>query len=134
VLQGHLFTKLYQGKTKELLDRISLHEAGILYKILPYFHYKNYHLCLNPNEENEEEIHYLSKAELAKLIEHDEKTLYRNINALCANGALIKKQASKRTLYVIHPDLMFRQEFEDSEADYVRREFERHEKASRQKN
>lgn len=130
VLQGTLFTKLYQGRTKELLEKINLHEAGILYKILPFFHYRNYHLCLNPNEDNEEMIHYLSRTELAELIDHDEKTLYRNMMALCSHGVLIRKTASKRTLYVIHPDLMFRQEFEDSEAEFVRREFERHNRAS----
>ena len=66
ILESVSFTKLFQSKTKELLDDINLNQAGILYKILPYFHYTKCLLCLNPDEQEEitEEVKEEPKKEI----------------------------------------------------------------------
>src|SRR5699024_10174738 len=55
---GERFTKLYQVRTREITDRLELHESGILYKILSYFHYERYYLCANPNEPDKAKLEY----------------------------------------------------------------------------
>ena len=68
VLEGMRFTKLYQKRTKEILDKLKLNEAGLLYKILPYCHYSRFALCENPDEEDINLLNMLTREELASLI------------------------------------------------------------------
>ncbi|MFP5111598.1 hypothetical protein ACSU64_04340 [Bacillaceae bacterium C204] len=42
--------------------------AGLLYAILPYFHYKTFLLCTNPNEEDDKALDPMSESELAELL------------------------------------------------------------------
>ncbi|MFP3490916.1 hypothetical protein R0K20_25350, partial [Staphylococcus sp. SIMBA_130] len=46
-----LFTRLYLTKTREILDILTLEEAGLVYKLMPYINYRTLLLCENPNEE-----------------------------------------------------------------------------------
>src|SRR5699024_7048987 len=59
VRESESFTKLYQVRTREITDDLALHEAGILYKILPYFHYTEYYLVDNPDEEDTSKLRYI---------------------------------------------------------------------------
>lgn len=115
ILDSVSFTKLYQNKTKELLEGINLNQAGILYKILPYFHFTKCLLCLNPDEQNEEDIHFLSQDELAALIQVDVDTVSKHMKALQHKFAIAETRSGKVINYYVHPDLMFRLPFSSNE-------------------
>ncbi|MEK4327479.1 hypothetical protein MKX70_16780 [Paenibacillus sp. FSL R7-0312] len=107
VIDGRMFTKLYQVESRKGLKEVTLHEAGILYRILPWFHYQNYYLCSNPDENDPEVIHHLSHQELAKLIRVDEKTAYTHMRKLIYRGFIIQiKGIGGAVNYRVNPDIM----------------------------
>lgn len=108
ILESVSFTKLFQSKTKELLEDINLNQAGVLYKILPYFHYTKCLLCLNPDEQDEAQIHFLSQEELASHIEIDVDTVSKHMKALQHKFVIAETRSGKVVNYYVHPDLMFR--------------------------
>src|SRR5690625_4057863 len=120
------FTKLYQVRTREITDELELHEAGILYKILPYFHYSEYYLVDNPNEEDVSELRYIGRNELAKRIGMRRQDLTRAEHKLRSKGALMSTQSSNSTLYLLHPDVIFRQTTETEWTEVVRKMFAKH--------
>ncbi|ASF41588.1 hypothetical protein CEH05_20585 (plasmid) [Halobacillus halophilus] len=104
------FIKLFKSKAKELLDRLTLSEAGCVYKILkkkPYFHYETFILCGNPNEENPELYEELSQRDLVRKLNHNENELVKIISKLRSKGILLKTESSYITSHYVHPDLMF---------------------------
>lgn len=115
ILESASFTKLYQSKTKELLEDINLNQAGILYKVLPYFHYTKCLLCANPDEQNEADIHFLSQDELAFLINVDVDTVSKHFKALQNKFVIAETRSGKVNNYYVHPDLMFRLPHQSSE-------------------
>lgn len=102
-------TKVYTTKAKELLDSLSLQELGLLYKIIPHFHYEKMVLCKNANEKNPSKLELLTATELADLIGVDRRTLSRLLPALRKKGILMSvRTGSKAVSYVINPDLFYR--------------------------
>ena len=122
------FTKLYQVRTREITDELELHEAGILYKILPYFHYTEYYLVDNPDEEDVSKLRYIGRNELAKRIGMRRQDLTKAVNKLRSKGALMSTNSSNSTLYLVHPDVMFRQTTETEWTEVVRKMFANHAK------
>ena len=122
------FTKLYQVRTREITDELELHEAGILYKILPYFHYTEYYLVDNPDEEDVSKLRYIGRNELAKRIGMRRQDLTKAVNKLRSKGALMSTNSSNSTLYLVHPDVMFRQTTETDWTEVVRKMFANHTK------
>lgn len=122
------FTKLYQVRTREITDELELHEAGILYKILPYFHYTEYYLVDNPDEEDVGKLRYIGRNELAKRIGMRRQDLTKAVNKLRSKGALMSTNSSNSTLYLVHPDVMFRQTTETEWTEVVRKMFANHTK------
>lgn len=123
VLEGMRFTKLYQKRTKEILDKLKMNEAGILYKMLPYFHYSEYCLCTNPDEDDISKLNMLSREELALLIGHEPETVSRYITSLTNQNVILKMVSSKSVNYYVHPDVMFRKQMEDEKTERVREMF-----------
>lgn len=128
VRDSERFTKLYQKKTQEITDKLPLHEAGILYKIMPYFHFSEYYLVRNPNEQDTDKLEYLSREELAELIGMDKNALTGSVAKLKNLGALMATDSGRKVRYIVHPDVMFRQSIETEWTDAVRRLFEHHRK------
>lgn len=122
------FTKLYQVRTREITDELELHEAGILYKILPYFHYTEYYLVDNPDEEDVSKLRYIGRNELARRIGMRRQGLTKAVNKLRSKGALMSTNSSNSTLYLVHPDVMFRQTTETEWTEVVRKMFAKHTK------
>jgi predicted transcriptional regulator len=120
------FTKLFNVETRKRTKDISLHEAGLLYKILPWFHYESYYLCSNPYEPSPEEIHHLNHKELSECIGEDERTVYRHLQNLMRKGFIMQlKGYGGAVIYKVNPDIMFRNK-EDKLSPYtdtVRRDF-----------
>lgn len=123
VLEGMRFTKLYQARTKEMLDKLKMNEAGILYKMLPFFHYSEYCLCSNPDEEDVTKLEMLTREELSVLIGHEPETVSRYINSLVNQNVILKMVSSKSVNYYVHPDVMFRKQSEDEKTEKIRNLF-----------
>ncbi|MGG0793165.1 hypothetical protein ABE137_03935 [Brevibacillus laterosporus] len=130
VLTGASFTKLYQVKAREIAEELTLSEIGLLYKILPFFHYQTYYLCDNPDEENPEVIRHLNREQLAEKIGHDPQTVSELVGKLRSKGVLMTTGSRNTTHYLVHPDVMFRKEYEDEYTRVVRRMFEEHRRKS----
>ncbi|MFS1516087.1 hypothetical protein V1503_06125 [Bacillus sp. SCS-151] len=126
VREGERFTKLYQVKTSEIVDGLDLSTTGLLYKALPFFHYSEYYLCANPNEENPEVIEHLNREQLAEAIGHDADTVTEAIKKLRSNRAILTTKSGRTIRYLIHPDLMFRQKVETDWTKSVRKMFAQH--------
>jgi len=127
VNEGVKFTKLYQYHTNEITRDLDLNEIGLLYKILPYFHYQTFYLCANPDEDSEDNIDHLTRERLAELIGHEPETVSRLISKLQSKGVILSTKAMNSVNYIVHPDVMYRQETEDAEyAGMVRRLFKQH--------
>lgn len=118
------FTKLYQVRTKELISDLSLNQAGLLYKILPYFHFQTYYLCDNPDEPDPDVICHLSREKLAENIGHDVATVTNYMKALQDKGIIMQCRSMKTETYLVNPDVMFRKESEDEYTQVIRKQFE----------
>ena len=126
VRESERFTKLYQVRTRDITDLLELHEAGILYKIIPYFHYERYYLCANPNEPDRKKLDYISRKELAELVDLNEDDVTRTVAKLRRLGALMSTRSGRTVRYIVHPDVMFRQTTETDWTKAVREMFEAH--------
>lgn len=122
--EGH-FTKLYQQFTTTLKEEydLTIQLAGMLYAILPYFHYETYLLCTNPNESDTTTLDPMSESELADLLGIDRSTVNRLMNQLAKRGIVAKIGAYNVAIYRVNPDLMYRMEKETDFTEKVRADF-----------
>ena len=128
VTDGAKFTKVYQRKLQEVIEDLALNDVGLLYKILPFFHYSEYYLVVNPDETDVDRIEHLTRDHLALLIGHDADTVTRVLVKLRGRKALMSTTSGNTTRYLVHPDLMFRQQRETEWTRAVRKMFEQHDK------
>jgi CRP-like cAMP-binding protein len=129
---GELFTKVYTVRAREMIDGLKLNEIGMLYKIIPFFHYSEYYLCVDSNTDKAF-IDYMGREGLANAIGHDVSTVSKIMSKLQSVGALLVTGSHQEVRYLVHPDLMFRQA-EGVETEWtkaVRKLFEDHRKKAR---
>lgn len=126
VTDGVKFTKLYQAKLHEVVSGMELNDVGILYKILPYFHYTEYYLVANPDEEDVSKLVHLDREQLAEVIGHDIATITKCVRKLRSKKAIMSTRSGYTTRYLVHPDLMFRQQVETEWTRSVRKMFDQH--------
>lgn len=131
-IADEVFTKVYTVRAKEIIDDLKLNEIGMLYKIIPFFHYSEYYLCVEPNV-NKAFIEYIGRETLAERIGHDVGTVSKTMSKLQSAGAILVTGTRKEVRYLVHPDLMFRQAegHENEWTNAVRKLFEDHAKKSR---
>lgn len=122
--EGH-FTKLYQQCTTTLKEEydLTIQLAGMLYALLPYFHYHTYLLCTNPNEEDPQALDPMSDSELAELLAVDRSTINRLMNQLAKRGVVAKIGSHGVWIYRVNPDLMYRMKIETEYTEAVRADF-----------
>lgn len=119
------YTKLYQVKTRTDIARISIQSAGILYKMLPFFNYEHYYLCVNPEETDEMKITHMSHRQFADLVNVNRNTVNEAMKELMVNGFIMSLQSFGGQLYRINPDVMFRKRVDyDDRTEFVRNQFE----------
>jgi hypothetical protein len=131
-IAGELFTKVYTVRAREIIDGLKLNEIGMLYKIIPFFHYSEYYLCGDSNADKSF-IDYMGREGLADKIGHDVSTVSKIMSRLQSVGALLVTGSHQEVRYLVHPDLMFRQA-EGVETEWtkaVRKLFEDHRKKGR---
>jgi predicted transcriptional regulator len=126
------FTKLYTVRAKEITGNLRLNEIGMLYKIIPFFHYSEYYLCVNPNADKSL-IEYIGRETLAESIGHDVSTVSKVISRLQSVGAILVTGTRNEVRYLVHPDLLFRQSegYESEWTAAVRKLFDDHAKKMR---
>lgn len=131
-IADEVFTKIYTVRAKEIVGKLRLNEIGMLYKIIPFFHYSEYYLCVNPNADKTL-IEYIGRETLAELIGHDVATVSKVVSRLQSVGAILVTGTRKEVRYLVHPDLMFRQAegYETEWTNAVRKLFDDHAKKSR---
>lgn len=113
-------TKVYTKVSKSLIDDLELNELGLLYKIIPYFHYEHMILCKNPEESNPKGLGELSLSELADLVKVDRKTMTRIVPQLVKKKALAKAVTGNRTHYIVNPYLFFRMDGDNKHSETAR--------------
>ncbi|MGP4080971.1 hypothetical protein ACTWQL_13750 [Pseudalkalibacillus sp. R45] len=126
-LEKRDFTKLYTVKTREIIDRLSLEDVGMLYHFLPYFHYMRYYLCEIPTCDPTE-IDFIGTTRLSEITDIHRTLVNGRMKKLQSAGAVLITGTRNQTRYLIHPDLMFRQP-EGTETEWtrsVRQMFEDH--------
>ncbi|MEK3887270.1 hypothetical protein [Bacillus sp. FSL K6-3431] len=127
-----VFTKMYTVRAREIVAGLKLNEIGLLYKIIPFFHYAEYYLCANANADVSN-IEYMGREGLAQEVGHAPETVSRLIGKLQNAGAILTTGTRNEARYLVHPDLMFRQA-EGTETKWtwaVRKMFEDHAKKAR---
>lgn len=126
------FTKMYRTYARNIIDKLSLSEIGLLYKVMPFFHYSEYYLCSNADC-NPKEIEYITREALAEATGHAPDTIGKLMAKLQSVGAVLMTGTKNEVRYLVHPDLIFRQA-EGVETDWtwaVRKMFDDHSKKSR---
>lgn len=104
------FTKVFIEKLKEVSEKLNLNELGLLYKILPFFHYEKYCLCENPDETNLDDIVYLTRATLSEKVNYSYDKLGILIKKLTVYGLMLNISSQRKSQYIIHPDLCYRKQ------------------------
>lgn len=126
VRDGEKFTKLYLVKTRDITSDLDLNEVGLLYKILPFFHFSECYLCDNPHEDNPRVIKHLTREELAERVGLDVTTVTLAITKLQRKGAILSTKSGRTVRYLVHPDIMFRQKIDTDWTRSVRKMFAQH--------
>lgn len=129
------FIKLMKTKLGEIVKHLSPEALGILYKIIPYFHYTTFAISSTPNEPDDEKIKNLSCAGLARLLDLDRATVAKYIDELSANGIILSTKSKKSIIYYVHPDVLWSCANPNTDsADALRRMFTAHTYKSLPKN
>lgn len=124
VIKGALYTKVYQVKTRTDIREVSIQAAGVLYKMIPYFNYAHYYLCVNPDESDEMKIEHLSHRKFAEMVDVNRNTVNNALVELRRHGFVMSVNAYGGQMYRINPDIMFRKKAEfDDYTDSVRKDF-----------
>lgn len=126
VTPGVKFTKLYQVKLSDIAANLPLNDLGILYKVMPYFHYSEFYLVDNPNEEDVTQLRHLNREELAEAIGHEPETVSRLLSKLRGKRAILTTKSGNSIRYLCHPDLLYRLKQETEWSRSVRKMFEQH--------
>lgn len=129
--QGESFTKIYQVKTRSDVKNLSIQAAGLLYCMIPFFHYRLCYLCTNPDERKADKLDVITQASLARFLGVDDQTVRRGLRELSKNGFIMRSESLGVTVIKVNPDVMYRQKFDDDEyTQALRYDFEQHRKAS----
>lgn len=105
-----MFSRLYQLQSRGQLKNITLEDADILLRILPYFHFQKYYLCSNPYERDTDKIHHLNETELAKIIGVHRNTLINRMKNLIRAGYIFKGMGiGNAYFFQVNPDIMTRE-------------------------
>lgn len=127
VMKGANFTKVLQVKTRTDIRNISLHAAGVLYKMLPFFNYTHFYLTDNPNESDASKLRHISHREFADMVNVNRNTVNNALRELRRFGFVILSDAFGTQLYRINPDIMTRRvDNHTSDVEAIRKEFEAH--------
>lgn len=133
IREGESFTKIMQKATKNKLrllqkgkfDGLTLEQIGLLYKIIPYFHWSKFYLVENPDEQDPDKLQPFDLKKLAEKLGLSYKTLKRHMSGLMKAGIVMKSSAYGRHIYTVNPQILYRIDQETAEtASYKQRVIE----------
>lgn len=131
-LKESYFTKVYQTKTRSDIKNISIQSAGVLYKMLPYFHYSRYYLVENPNDPDVDSLRHLTQNNFASKVNVHRTVVNRAVKELCTEGFVMISKTFGSDVIRVNPDVMFRQKGDNEYTKEVRYDFEQNRKSSEQ--
>lgn len=117
------FTKFYREAAKSKLKMLTIQQAGLLYAMIPYFHYSTFKLAFNPDEPDPDKVVAMTHKELAEEFNISTDSLTRWMKALMDLSIVLKISDGRVVHYKIHPDIMYRQEEDTDYAEMVRKDF-----------
>lgn len=120
VLKKEYVTKVYTVKARSIMKGLELQELGLLYKIMPFFHFEHMVLCNNPEERNPSKLEYLSLEELAGRIGVDRTTLTRLVPALVKKKAIMKAMTGNMSHIIVNPNLYFKMTSDSELSETIR--------------
>ncbi|MDF9615150.1 hypothetical protein P5763_24360 [Bacillus cereus] len=105
-----LIKKMPNQKKRQYIDMLTDTEAGILFKLMPYVHERNYMLCSNPTEKDTKKIEYMNIQELADAVGIKYKSFTNAMRGLVKLGVLGKFcsgiTVSRGAAYVLNPKIV----------------------------
>jgi hypothetical protein len=110
---NQLVVKTYTTKLKEIYREVQASEIGMIYRMLPYVHYKTNALCDNPFEKDPLKIRWFNRKELAEAIGVDPATLGRRLSKMTFGGEFVIariKFNSTVEKYTFNPSVIYRRE------------------------
>ncbi|MFB9762484.1 hypothetical protein [Ectobacillus funiculus] len=102
--------KVFATPLKQIAKELTASELGFLYKLLPFVHYETNMICADPFSAPEQ-IQFLNKTQISRLVEMEEKKASRTIDKLRRAGVLAEttRQDDKRDkIYTLNPYIFFR--------------------------
>lgn len=85
-----MLVKTFQTAIKQLDMKPA--ELGIIYKLLPYVHYKSNLVCANPFEDDPKKVEFLNKTKISELVGISRQKTDGIINKLIAAGVIATVQ------------------------------------------
>jgi hypothetical protein len=108
-----------KGKLKLLYsveaDQLNLTQIGLLYKMMPFFHYNKFWLVHNPNEDDFDKIIPMNQEDLAETLGIAVRNLRPHLNALFRSGVMFRIGSYGGYIYGINPELYYRRSKETPE-------------------
>jgi DNA-binding transcriptional regulator/RsmH inhibitor MraZ len=107
------WAKVYQKSVqdkyeKEIKSGNTGIEFGLLYKLIPYVHYKTAHVCRYPDYDQLDEIEPLNNKKIAETLGLDEDTVSRYMRKLYEHGIVLPIGSKNDVHYLVHPHYVFR--------------------------
>jgi hypothetical protein len=103
--------KTYTTKLKAIYREVKASDIGLIYRMLPYVHYKTNALCDNPFERDPLKIRWFNRRELADAIGVDTATLGRRLSKMTFGGEFVIariKFNSTVEKYTFNPSVVYR--------------------------
>lgn len=103
--------KTYTTKLKTIYREVKAADIGLIYRMLPYVHYKTNALCDNPFERDPNKIRWFNRKELADAIGVDPATLGRRLSKMTFGGEFVIariKFNSTVEKYTFNPSVVYR--------------------------
>lgn len=105
--------KTYTTKLKEVYREVKASDIGLIYRMLPYVHYKTNALCDNPFEQDPLKIRWFNRRELADATGVDPATLGRRLSKMTFGGEFVIariKFNSTVEKYTFNPSVVYRRD------------------------
>ena len=126
--QAERYTKFYQAAARERLGNVSIHAAGLLYKMLPYFSYEYYYLCENPDERSIDLVKALTIRKLAQLVGESHERVIAYLRELSRYGFVMVSGTYDTFTIKVNPDVVYRKKYRDEYAETLAADFRLHER------
>ena len=118
-----MFTKTYKDGVTSLLTDVPLETAGFVYKLQPFVHKDLCFISKHADvdvEGGNYDIGIMTLAEMSDAIDVDLSTVKRHLRECRKAGVMIRMTTLNREGYVVHPDLLLRQDHRNRRVQTIR--------------